>query len=67
MSEIILGEDDRIEWAIKAFRRKVQRSGVLKDLRKKRYFIKPSLARRLKEASAKRRRRTAARGRSRGS
>ena len=67
MSEIILGEDDRIEWAIKAFRRKVQRSGVLKDLRKKRYFIKPSLARRLKEASAKRRRRTAARGRSRSS
>lgn len=63
MSEIILGDDDRIEWAIKAFRRKVQRSGVLKDLRKKRYFIKPSLARRLKEASAKRRRRTAARRR----
>jgi small subunit ribosomal protein S21 len=64
VSEIILGDDDRIEWAIKAFRRKVQRSGVLKDLRKKRYFIKPSLARRLKEASAKRRRRTAARRRS---
>jgi len=63
VSEIILGDDDRIEWAIKAFRRKVQRSGVLKDLRKKRYFIKPSLARRLKEASAKRRRRTAARRR----
>ncbi len=67
MSEIILGDDDRIEWAIKAFRRKVQRSGVLKDLRKKRYFIKPSLARRLKEASAKRRRRTAARRRPGGS
>ena len=61
MSEIILGEDDRIEWAIKAFRRKVQRSGVLKDLRKKRHYVKPSLARRLKEASAKRRRRTSAR------
>ena len=60
MSEIILGEDDRIEWAIKAFRRKVQRSGVLKDLRKKRHYVKPSLARRLKEASAKRRRRTSA-------
>ena len=65
MSEVILGEGDRIEWAIKAFSRKVQRSGVLKDLRKKRYFIKPSLARRLKENSAKRRRRTASRGRAR--
>jgi small subunit ribosomal protein S21 len=60
VSEIILGEDDRVEWAIKAFRRKVQRSGVLKDLRKKRHYVKPSLARRLKEASAKRRRRTSA-------
>ncbi len=64
MSEIILGDDDRVDWAIKAFRRKVQRSGVLKDLRKKRYFVKPSLARRLKEASAKRRRRSVARTRS---
>lgn len=61
MSEIILREDDGVEWAIKAFRRKVQRSGVLKDLRKKRYFVKPSLARRLKKASARRRRRNAKR------
>ena len=65
MSEVILGEGDRIEWAIKAFSRKVQRSGVLKDLRKKRYFVKPSLARRLKENSARRRRQVAARRRSR--
>ncbi len=60
VSEIILGDGDRVDWAIKAFRRKVQRSGVLKDLRKKRYFIKPSLARRLKAATAKRRRKTGA-------
>lgn len=64
MSEIILSDNDRVDLAIKAFRRKVQRSGVLKDLRKKRYFVKPSLARRLKEASAKRRRRSAERSRS---
>jgi small subunit ribosomal protein S21 len=63
VSEIILSDNDRVDLAIKAFRRKVQRSGVLKDLRKKRYFVKPSLARRLKEASAKRRRRSAARSR----
>jgi small subunit ribosomal protein S21 len=65
VSEIILSEGDHVDWAIKAFRRKVQRSGVLKDLRKKRYFVKPSLARRLKEASAKRRRRSSERSRSR--
>jgi len=61
VTEIVLKEDDRVEWALKAFRRKVQRSGVLKDLRQKRYFIKASLARRLKTAAAKRRRRRKAR------
>ncbi len=55
VTEIILGENDRVEWAIKAFRRKVQRSGVLKDLRQGRFYVKPSLARRLKAAAAKRR------------
>ena len=57
MTEIILGENDRVEWAIKTFRRKVQRSGILRDLRQGRFFVKPSLARRLKAAAAKRRRR----------
>jgi small subunit ribosomal protein S21 len=58
VTEIVLKEDDRVEWALKAFRRKVQRSGVLKDLRQKRYYVKASLARRLKADAAKRRRRS---------
>ncbi len=58
MSEIILDDGDRVDWALKVFRRKVQRSGILKDLRKRRYFVKPSLARRLKATAAKRRRKT---------
>ena len=35
MTEIVLKEDDRVEWALKAFKRKVQRSGVLKDKKQK--------------------------------
>ena len=57
MTEIILTDDDRVEWAIKTFRRKVQRSGILRDLRQSRYYVKPSAARRLKAEAAKRRRR----------
>jgi small subunit ribosomal protein S21 len=57
MTEIKIQEKDSIEWAVKAFRRKVQRSGVLKELRQKRFYTKPSLARRLKHAAARRRRR----------
>src|SRR5574341_389476 len=52
MTEIIINEGDRIEWAIKAFRRKGQRSNVLKDARKKRHYVKPSLAKRLKRQAA---------------
>ena len=63
VTEIILGENDRVEWAIKTFRRKVQRSGILRDLRQGRYYVKPSLARRLKAAAAKRRRRRSLRPR----
>ncbi len=63
MTEIVLKEDDRVEWALKAFRRKVQRSGVLKDLRQKRYYVKASLARRLKADAAKRRRRSKSKAR----
>lgn len=58
MTEIKLEEGDRLEWAIKAFKRKVLRSGILKDLRKKRFYVKPSTAKRLKAAAARRRRRT---------
>jgi small subunit ribosomal protein S21 len=61
MTEIVLGEGDRIDWAIKSFRRKVQRSGVLKDLRDRRFYLKPSAAKKVKAAAALRRRRSAAR------
>lgn len=55
MSEIVLGEGDGLERALKTFRRKVQKSGVLKDLRQKRYYVKPSTAKRIKAATARRR------------
>jgi len=55
VTEIILNDGDRLDWALKAFRRRVQKSGVLQELRKKRFYVKPSLAKRLKAAAAKRR------------
>lgn len=56
MTQITLNETDRLDWAIKAFRRKVQRAGILLDLKKKRHYTKPSVAKRLKAAAAERRR-----------
>jgi small subunit ribosomal protein S21 len=50
-----------VEYALKSFRRKVQKSGILKELRARRHYVKPSLARRLKAAAALRRKRRKAR------
>lgn len=61
MTEIRLEEGDRLDWALKVFKRKVLRSGILKDLRKKRFYVKPSEAKRRKAAAADRRRRRAER------
>ena len=52
MIEVKLEEGDRIEWALKAFKKKVLRSGLLKDLRRKRHHVKPSEARQLKAKEA---------------
>ena len=59
MTDVLLEDSDRVEFALKAFRRKVQRAGILKEFRKRRYYVKPSLARRLKSDAARRRLRKA--------
>lgn len=63
MIEVTIGDEDRLDLALKAFRRKVQRSGILKELRGRRHYLKPSVARRLKEATARRRKRRSGRTR----
>ncbi len=55
MVEVVLGENDNLEWALKKFRRKMIRSGLFKDMKKRRYYEKPSAARKRKAAAAKRR------------
>ncbi|MGH8434341.1 MAG: 30S ribosomal protein S21 [Pseudomonas sp.] len=55
MIEIQLAETDRLDWALKQFRRKLLRSGLFKDMKRKRFFVKPSEARKLKDKNAARR------------
>ena len=55
MVEVKLEENDRLDWALKKFRRKVKQSGLLKDLKKRRFYEKPSEARKRKKAAARRR------------
>lgn len=52
---ISLDDNDRIDWAIKSFRKKVMRAGIMKELRRRRHYEKPSQVRNRKSAAAKRR------------
>ena len=55
MVEVTLEENDSLDWALKKFRRKMIRSGLFKDMKKRRYYEKPSAARKRKAAAARRR------------
>jgi small subunit ribosomal protein S21 len=63
MVEVTLDESDRLDWALKTFKKKVLKSGIRKDLRRKRHYVKPSEARQLKAAAARRRGRSPSRPR----
>jgi small subunit ribosomal protein S21 len=47
-----------VDWALKAFKRKVQRAGILTEVRRRRHYVKPSEARQLKSEAAQRRARS---------
>ena len=52
---IIVQEGEPIDRAIKRFKKKYERSGVLKEFKKRAYFTKPSVKKRMKKMKAIRR------------
>jgi small subunit ribosomal protein S21 len=57
MTEVKLSDEDSLERALKLFKRKLQKSGLFGELRKRRHYVKPSEARAIKSAAAIRRKR----------
>lgn len=49
MAQIILGEEEGIESALRRFRRKVSRAGIFPDMKKHRHFETPIQKRKRKE------------------
>ena len=47
--------DGNVERALRKFKKKIQASGILNDLRLKEYYLKPSIQRKLKRSAAKNR------------
>jgi small subunit ribosomal protein S21 len=54
MPEIIVEATDRLDYVLRVFKKKMQRSGILAELRKRRHYLKPSAAKKVKAQSAKR-------------
>jgi small subunit ribosomal protein S21 len=51
----VLVQDNNIEKALRKFKKKIQNSRVLEDLRAREFYIKPTTARKLKRSAAKNR------------
>ena len=55
MSTVRVGENENLESAIKRFKRKCQKDGIIGDIRKKEAYVKPSVAKKLKSEAARKR------------
>jgi small subunit ribosomal protein S21 len=52
---VVVNENESIDRAIKRFKKKYERSGVLKEFKKRTFFTKPSVKKRMKLVKAIRR------------
>ena len=55
--EVVVQDNESLDRALRRFKRKVQRSGLYSELRKRRYYEKPSAQRKRKREAAVRRER----------
>jgi small subunit ribosomal protein S21 len=52
---IHVNENENIDRALKRFKKKYERSGILKEFKKRTFFIKPSIEKRMEKIKARRR------------
>ena len=55
MSEIRVGENETLESALRRFKRKCARAGVLAEIRKREHYENPSVKRKKKAEAARKR------------
>ena len=54
MSTVRVGENENIDSALRRFKRKCSRDGIIGDLRRKEHYEKPSVRKKKSEAARKR-------------
>ncbi len=55
MVGISVGENESIDKALRRFKKKYERSGILKEFKKRTFFVKPSVKKRMEKIKATRR------------
>ncbi|MBI3983143.1 MAG: 30S ribosomal protein S21, partial [Gemmatimonadetes bacterium] len=50
--EVWVGENDRLDFVLKKFRRHMTKAGLFQDMKKKRFFESPGAQRRRKDKAA---------------
>lgn len=54
MTEVVVGDNESFETALKRFNKKVQQDGILAEARRREHYEKPSVKRKKKEAARRR-------------
>ena len=52
LTKVSVRDGENIERAIKRFKRKVEQAGILKEVRKREHYIKPTIQKKLKARAA---------------
>ena len=55
MVEVTVRKDEPLVRALRRFKKKYEKAGILKDIKRTAYYLKPSEERRIKRSKAKRR------------
>jgi small subunit ribosomal protein S21 len=55
LAEVKVGEGESIESALKRFKKKIQKAGILSEIKRRERYEKPSVRRKRKSAAARKR------------
>jgi small subunit ribosomal protein S21 len=57
MTQVLLKDGETVEKALRRFKKKVEAAGILKDVRRREFYLKPSIRKKEKQRAAEKRRR----------
>ena len=52
---VFIGDNDAFDYALRRFKKQVEKAGILSELKKRQHYEKPSIQKKKKEAAARKR------------